>query len=149
MICLKRGSIVNTSLLRKLRFFERVIMNIPFLLTWFLIFVMPMYFGVSQRLTFSFLLMFSLFSVIFGQRLGNLLYVRIFAFMKPLWEYEQQKSVSDKWKYVFAFLIIFIWIFVVIYPPPMPRQINWDFIICYLVVFNIVGVLRVLTEKFV
>lgn len=149
---------MDTSLLRRLRFFECVIMNIPLLTVWFLLIAMPMYLELSQRLTFSFVLMLLSCSIIFRQRLGNLFYLRIFPFMKPLWEYEQQKFVSDKrtkWRhnrrYVNAFnasLIIILWIVIMIYPPPLPRQVNWYLIIGNIVGMNIGMVLRALTEEF-
>lgn len=149
---------MDTSLLRKLRFFEGVIMNIPFLLTLLLFSVMPIYLGMSSRLTASFVLSLLLCSMIFGQGLYRLLYVRIFTFMKPLWDYEQQKLISDKWKQwrrnrrYFNYILIIGLIIVVIFPPPMPQQINWK-IIKYsvsgsLVGYNIGTLWKVLTEKF-
>ncbi|WP_298199984.1 hypothetical protein [Desulfosporosinus sp.] len=49
--------------------------------------------------------------------------------MKPLWDYDQQKFVSDKWikwsRRFFNALVIIGLIFVVIYPPPFPEHINW------------------------
>jgi len=146
---------VDTSLLRRLRFMEGVIMNIPILLVLLLIFPMPMYLGVSPRLTFNFVLILFLCCIMFRQRLGNLFYVRVFPFMKPLWEYEQQKFISDKWKkrrrnsrYFNAFIIISTWIFVMISPSPLPRQINWYPIISPIGVFNFGIIWNCFTEEF-
>ena len=148
---------MDTSLLRKLRFIEGLIMNVPLLLVLLIIFPMPMYLGVSIRLTFNFVLILFLCAIMFRQRLGNLLYVRILPFMKPLWEYEQQKFTSDKWakwrrnrRYLNAFLIISTWLFIMIYPSPspLPRQINWYSIIGSFVGLNIGMVWNVLTEEF-
>lgn len=158
LIRLMRGdTTVDTSLLRKLRFFEGVIMNVPMLLTLLIIFPMPMYIGVSVRITFNFVLILFLCAIMFRRKLGNLLYVRILPFMKPLWEYEQQKFISDKWKkwrrnrrYFNAFIIISTWFFIMIYPSPspMPREINWYSFICSLVGYNFAIVWNALTEEF-
>ena len=146
---------MDTSLLRRLRFIEGVLMNIPLLLVLWLISAMPLYLGVPLRLTFNFILILFLCSILFRQRLGNLLYVRIFPFMKPLWEYEQRKFISDKWikwrrnrRYFNAFLIITTWIFIMVIPSPPPRQIDWHFITGSFVGFNIGMVIYVLKEEF-
>ena len=79
--------------------------------------------------------------------------------MKPLWEYEQQKFISDKWtkwrrnrKYINALLIVGVWAFIMLVlapdPAPLPQQINWDIIIAGLVGTNIGMVWNVFTEKF-
>lgn len=146
---------MDTSLLRRLRFIEGVLMNIPLLLVWWLLLAMPLYFGVSSRLTFNTILILFLFSILYRQRLGNILYVRIFPFMEPLWEYEQKKFISDKWikwrrnrRYFNAFLIIATWIFIMIVPSPPPRQIDWHFFIGSIVGFNIGMVIYVFIEEF-
>lgn len=159
--CLREGErLVDTSLLRKLRFFEGVIMNVPMLLVLLLIFPMPMYLGVSIRLTFNFMLILFLCSIMFRQRLGNLFYIRLLPFMKPLWEYEQQKLISDKWtkwrrnrRYLNAFIIIVTWLFIMIYPfpspTPLPRQINWWYLIIGSLVGTNIGMIwNVFTEEF-
>lgn len=149
---------MDKSLLRKLRFFEGVIMNITFLSTLLLFFVMPIYLGISFRLTASFALSLLLCSKIIGQRLYRLLYVRIFTFMKPLWDYEQQKLISDKWikwrrngRY-FNYILMFVLIIIIIFPPPMPRRFNWEMIKYSLsgslIGYNIGMVWKILTEKF-
>lgn len=145
---------VNTSHLRKLRFLETVILNIPFVLVLFLFCVMPINLGFSQRITTSFVLALVLCSIKFGQWINNLFYIRIFPFMKPLWEYEQQKLISDKWikrrrkqKYGNA-LIIIVLIIIIIFPFPMPRQFNWYSFSGCLIGYNIAMMLRVFTENF-
>lgn len=146
---------MDTSLLRRLKFIEGFLMNIPLLLVWWLLSAMPLYFGVSLRLTFNFILILFLCSILFRRRLGNLLYVRIFPFMEPLWEYEQQKFISEKWikwrrnrRYFNAFLIIATWIFIMLSPSPLPRQLDWNFITGSFVGFNIGMVIYVLREEF-
>jgi len=145
---------VDISILRRLRFIEGLMANLPLLIV-FLLFEAPFYLGVSVRITFNVVLILFLCAIKFRQGLGNLLYVRIFPFMKPLWEYEQQKFISDKWikwrrnrRYFNAFVIIITWLFIMLYPSPMPRQINWYTLIGSLVGFNIGMVIYVLGEEF-
>lgn len=149
---------METSQLRRLRFIEGLIINIPYMLVVMLIFVMPLYLGMSSRLTASLLLMIVLCSIVFSRRMSSLFYVRIFPFMKPLWDYDQQKLISDKWikwrrncRFFNALLVIGI-IFIVIYPPPFPERINWlslrYTILGSLIGYNIGMVWNVFTEKF-
>ncbi|HEY8910255.1 MAG TPA: hypothetical protein VIM51_08245 [Desulfosporosinus sp.] len=145
---------MDISILRRLRFIEGLMANLPLLIV-FLLFEAPFYLGVSVRITFNVVLILFLCAIKFRQGLGNLLYVRIFPFMKPLWEYEQQKFISDKWikwrrnrRYFNAFVIIITWLFIMLYPSPMPRQINWYTLIGSLVGFNIGMVIYVLGEEF-
>lgn len=145
---------VNTSHLRRLRFFEGVILNIPSVLVLFVLCVMPINFGFPQRISTSFVLALVLFCIKFGQWLNNLFYCRIFPFMKPLWEYEQQKLISDKWtkrrrrqRYFNALIIIGL-IIILIFPLPMPRQFNWYSFSGWLIGYNIAMMLRVFTEEF-
>lgn len=147
---------MEISQLRRLRFIEGLIMNIPFIIVLMMIFVVPLYLGISSRLTASLILMQVLCSIVFSQRLSNLFYVRIFPFMKPLWDYDQQKFVSDKWikwssRFFNALMVIGL-IFVVIYPPPFPDQINWlslkYTIVGSLIGYNIGMLWSAFTEKF-
>ena len=149
---------VNTSHLRRLRFIEAVISNIPFALVLFLFFVMPVYMGLSTRVTASLILVLLLCDVKFSLRLKRLFYVRLFPFMKPLWDYEQQRLTSDKSRRndrifrVFIVIVIIGFIFVMIYPPQMPKQINWESLRYSLsgslIGFNIGMVWKTMTEKF-
>lgn len=146
---------METSQLRRLRFIEGMIMNIPLVLVLTMIFV-PLHLGLPPRLTASLILMSVLCSIVFSRRLSNLFYVRIFPFMKPLWDYDQQKFFSDKWikwsSRVFNALVVIGLIFVVIYPPQFPERINWlslkYTIVGSLIGYNIGMVWSVLTEKF-
>jgi len=151
---MKEVSMVNTRHLRILRFIEAVISNIPFILVLFFYCVMPIDLGFSQRITTSLVLVLFLCSIKFSQWLNHLLYVRIFPFMKPLWEYEQQKLISDKWikrrrkqKYGNALIIIGL-IIIIIFPLPMPSQFNWYSFSGCLIGYNIGMMLRVFTEEF-
>jgi len=78
--------------------------------------------------------------------------------MKPLWDYEQQKLISDKWikwrrngRY-FNYILMFVLIIIIIFPPPMPRRFNWEMIKYSLsgslIGYNIGMVWKILTEKF-
>ncbi|WP_047811356.1 hypothetical protein [Desulfosporosinus acididurans] len=151
---MKEDSMVNTRHLRRLRFIEAVILNIPFILVLFLYCVMPINLGFSQRITTSLVLALVLWSIKFGKSLNNLYYCSILPFMKPLWEYEQQKLISDKGikrrrkqKYGNALIIIGL-IIIIIFPLPMPRQFNWYSFSGSLIGYNIGMMLRVFTEEF-
>lgn len=159
LIILLRGhDIVDTSLLRRLRFIEGVLFNIPFILVVLTILPMPLYLGISQRLTAVFVLVLFSCSIRFGHRLNNLFYVRLFPCLKPLWDYEQQKLISDKWikwrrnSRVFNAIMIIGLILFALYLPPMLKQINWESLWCSitgsLIGYNIGMVWKVLTEKF-
>lgn len=149
---------VNTGHLRRLRFIEAVISNIHFALVLFLFFVMPVYMGLPTRVTASLILMLFLSDIKFGKSLKRFLYVRLFPLMKPLWDYEQQRLTSDKSRRndmiyrVFIVTVIIGFIFVMIYPPPMPKQINWESLRYSLsgslIGFNIGMILKTMTEKF-
>ncbi|AFQ43282.1 hypothetical protein [Desulfosporosinus meridiei] len=147
---------METSQLRRLRFIEGLVMNIPFLLVLMIVFVVPLYLRVSPRLIAGLLLMQVLASLIFSRSLRNLFYVRIFPFMKPLWDYDQQKSASDKWiKWsgrFFNALVVIGLIFVVIYPPSFPEHVDWlslkYTIAGSLIGYNIGIVWKAFTEKF-
>ncbi|GEM_PF-6918399 len=75
--------------------------------------------------------------------------------MKPLWDYEKQRLTSDKSirnDRIFIVIVIIGFIFVMIYPPSMPKQINWESLRYSLsgslIGFNIGIVWKTLTEKF-
>lgn len=146
---MKEDAMVNTSHLRRLRFIEAVISNIPFALVLFLFFVMPVYMGLSTRVTASLILVLLLCDVKFCLRLKR---------RKPLWDYEQQRLTSDKLRRndrifrVFIVIVIIGFIFVMIYSPQMPKQINWESLRYSfsgsLIGFNIGMVLKTMTEKF-
>lgn len=146
---------MHKRLLRRLRLIESIFANISFLIILLLFLVMPLYIGLSSRITASLILVLCLCSVKFSQRLKRLFHVRLFPFMKPLWDYEQQKLTSDKSRRndrIFIVIVIIGFIFVMIYPPPMPKQINWE-LLRYslsgsLIGFNIGMVWKTLTEKF-
>jgi len=158
MLLMKEVSMVNTRHLRRLRFIEAVISNIPFALVLFLFFVMPVYMGLPTRVTASLILVLFLCDVKFSQRLRRFLYVRLLPFMKPLWDYEQQRLTSDKSRRnnrifrIFIVIVIIGFIFVMLYPPPMPKQINWESLRYSLsgslIGINIGMVWKTLTEKF-
>lgn len=154
MLLMKEVSMVNTRHLRILRFIEAFMSNIPFILVLFFYCVMPINLGFSQRITTSLVLVLFLWSIKFGKSLNNLFYCRIFPFMKPLWEYEQHKLISDKGtkrrrkqRYFNAFMIIGL-IIIIIFPLPMPRQFNWYSFSGCLIGYNIGMMLRVFTEEF-
>ncbi|KGK91790.1 hypothetical protein DP73_01805 [Desulfosporosinus sp. HMP52] len=146
---------METSQLRKLRFIEGLIMNIVYVLSLMLIFVGPMYLGISPRLMASLLLLMTLGSIVFSRRLGSFFYNKIFPFMKPLWDYDQQKFVSEgiKWgRRLVESLTVIGLIYLVIYPWPFPERINWlslkySMLGC-LTGYNIGMVWNVFTEKF-
>lgn len=76
--------------------------------------------------------------------------------MKSLWDYNQQKSVSDKWikwrsKFINA-LVVSGLIFVIIYSSPFPERIDW-LLLKYTVAGSLIGynigmVWNGFTEKF-
>jgi hypothetical protein len=128
---MKEDAMVITSYLRRLRFIEAVISNIPFALVLFLLFVMPVYMGLPTRITASLILVFFLVDIKFSQRLRRFLCFRLLPFIKPLWEYEQQKLTSKKSRRkngirIFIIIVIIGYIFVMLHPPQMPKQINWE-----------------------
>jgi hypothetical protein len=155
---MKEDAMVKSSHLRRLRFIEAVISNIPFALVLFLFFVMPVYMGLPTRVTASLILVLFLCDIKSGKRLKKFLYVSLLPFMKPLWDYEQQRLTSYKSRRndsifkVFIVIVIIGFIFVMIYPPPMPKQINWESLRYSLsgslIGLNIGMVLKTLTEKF-
>ncbi|EHQ88639.1 hypothetical protein [Desulfosporosinus youngiae] len=146
---------MHKQLLRRLRLIEGIFANIPFLIGMLLFWVMPLYIGLSSRVIMSLIFVLFLCSVIFTQRVKRLIYVRLLPFMKPLCDYEQQKPASDKSRRkdrIFTVIVIISFIFVMVYPPSIPKQINWEplkySISGSLIGLNIGMVWKALTEKF-
>lgn len=146
---------MHKRLLRGLRLIEGIFENIPFLIVVLLILVMPVYIGLSSRVTASVIFVLFLGFVKFRYSLKKLFYVRLLPFMKPLWDYEQQRPVSDKSRrndWIVIVIVIIGFIFVMIYPPPMPKEINWVALKYSLsgslIGINIGMIWKTLTEKF-
>lgn len=147
---------METSQLRRLRFIEGLIMNILLILELIMIFIVPLYLEISPRFTVSLLLVLFLCFIVFSRRLNSFFYVRVFPFMKPLWDYEQQKSFSDKWikwrsRFINALVVIGL-IFVIIYSSPFPERIDW-LLLKYIIAGSLIGynigmVWNVFTERF-